>query len=141
MRNNLTISAVIAAAAVLGASCTREIVVVQEPATTVTSTTAVVETTVPETTEPVRYISDDELFLNAVNSETSLGRTLTDRELLELGNTMCEFLRAGGTTDELIAMILEAGNSTGVGEDMMLDYAGVAGLAVAFLCPDQGWKI
>lgn len=139
--HKLVTSAAIAAAAVLGSACTREIVVVQEAPTTTTAATTTTEAP-PETTEPpVEYISDDELFLNAVSDETSLGMSFSDRELLDLGNTMCQFLRAGGTADELIQMIVDTGMSSGVSEQVMLDYAGLAGLAVRFLCPDQGWKI
>ena len=141
--SKLSLSATaVAVAAVLGTACTREVVVIQAPPSTTTTVATTTTEPTPETTDaPITYLSDDELFLNAVSAETALGMSFSDRELLDLGNTMCQFLRAGGTADELIQMIVDTGMSTGITEQQMLDYAGLAGLAVRFLCPDQGWKI
>jgi hypothetical protein len=139
MKIRTLIITTIAALAVTG--CTREIVVVQEPApTTTVVTTTTVEATTTTKAPPVR-ISDDELFLDQVKSETSLYPAMSNADILEMGYTMCEFLRAGGTAEELIQVILDAGAENSVSEQVMLDYAALAGLAVANLCPDMGWKI
>lgn len=85
-------------------------------------------------------MSDEDYFVADVRYETSIGSFMTDYDILETGYMICDFYRAGGTSEELAAIIYESGLSSGAGEDVMLDFAALAGLAVTWLCPDQGWK-
>lgn len=85
-------------------------------------------------------MSDEDYFVDAVIYETSLGGFMTEYDILETGYMVCDFFRAGGTSQELAEIIYESGVTSGAGEDVMLDFAALSGLAVTWLCPDQGWK-
>jgi len=131
----------VAVVALAVTGCTREIVVVQEPAPTTTvkqTTTTVEKTTTTTTTE---YVSIDDQYLAAVKRETTLEQVATDMDLLNLGYMICTYLESGGDSAGLAEIIYTAGMSSGAGEAEMMQYARLAGIAAAWLCPEQGWRL
>ena len=144
MKLSLTIATGVAAAVLTMSGCGREVIVVQAPAPTTTESTTTTTEPAPQTTAPrpvAPSMSDEDYYVLAVRTETSLGAFMTDYDMLETGYMICDFLRAGGTAEEVAAIIYESGMSSGAGEDTMLDFAALSGLAVSWLCPDQGWKV
>lgn len=136
-----TMTILIATAISFGAAgCGREIIVVQAPPVTdaVTTTTDAPVLTAPITTAP-RQLTNAERFINDTRYETDL-MFMSDAELLEFGELVCDFFRAGGTSAQLVRTIAEAGLESGASEETMLDYAAAADNAVLWLCPDQRYK-
>jgi hypothetical protein len=140
MRKTLTVLLAISATA-----CTVQVTPSQSaPTTTPVETTAAPTTSTSEvflTTPPTEAFDPEQEFVRDVLRETSLGSSLTTRQIIDFGWAVCDYLVTGGTGDGVIDLILQAGSETGASEQIMLDYAGASGLAVAWLCPDQSWKI
>lgn len=140
------------ATALIALSTTACTVQVAAPESAPTSTTTTVEattTTVAPPTSPETYLTappttapdPERLFVADVLRETSLGSSLTTRQIIDFGWAVCTYLTSGGTGEGVIELIMQAGSETGASDQMMLDYAGASGLAVARLCPSEGWRI
>lgn len=106
-------------------------------ATTTTSTTTT--TVAPTTTEP--ELDTEEMYLLDVILYTDLDDWYDDRTILEFGYTVCDYFSTGGTNEGLAEIIYDAGVANGASEDVMLAFAGAAGVAVSWLCPEHSWKV
>lgn len=102
--------------------------------TTTTTSSTTTTTTVPELTAEEQYLLDVAEF-------TSLGLLYDDFTILEFGRMVCEYFSLGGDSEGLATIIYEAGLANNSSEDLMLDFAGAAGLAVTNLCPEWSYKV
>lgn len=107
---------------------------VAKTTTTTSSTTTTTTTTLPEPTTEEQYLLDVAAF-------TSLGLLYDDFTILEFGRMVCEYFSLGGDSEGLAAIIYEAGLANNSSEDLMMDFAGAAGLAVTNLCPEWSYKV
>lgn len=106
----------------------------EAPSTTSTSTTSTTTTTLPELTDEELYLLDVDLF-------TDLSIWYDDYTLIEFGRTVCEYFALGGDSAGLAQIIYEAGLANGTSDDIMMDFATAAGLAVTYFCPEWSSRV
>lgn len=105
-----------------------------EVSTTTSTTTTSTTTTLPEMTDEEMYLMDVGLF-------TGLRTWYDDNTLVEFGKTVCEYFALGGDSAGLAQIIYEAGLANGTSDDIMMDFAAAAGLAVTYFCPEWSYKV
>jgi hypothetical protein len=110
-------------------ACGRDIVIVQAPETTTTTTTTTFARTTPVQTP---Y----ESFIDRVHYQTSMGDYLSDSKINDFGDLVCKHYRGGGTAQELVTILYNSGVDNDLPRSTMEDFAAVAGIAVAELCPE-----
>ena len=120
----ITKAALLAAAALTLAACGTPTIVVQSP------TTAPAATSAAPAPAPAAASNPEADFLDHVDS--TVGYTgSTDATLVAAGESVCDFLDAGGTPVEVIGMAVEAADG-GAGREAI---AAVVSGAVTYLCP------
>lgn len=131
------------AAAILVSGCTVQIGGSDEaqPATTTTVAKTTTTTSSTTTTTTLPPVTAEEQYLLDVAEFTSLGLLYDDFTILEFGRMVCEYFSLGGDSEGLAAIIYEAGLANNSSEDLMMDFAGAAGLAVTNLCPEWSYKV
>lgn len=83
---------------------------------------------VQQSPQPAPQVSNDEQFLAAVRSQAPAFYSVSDDQLISLGNKICEGLVAGIP----IQQILQTGINSGLSSN---EVAAVAAGAVVFYCP------
>lgn len=111
------------------------------PETTAATTTIVTTTTTTEIVETTVRIDPEEVYLQDVKLLTDLDIWYDDYFILEYGRTVCDYFDQGGDKEGLVQIIFDAGLASNASEDMMMAFAGAAGIAVTDLCPEHEWKI
>lgn len=101
----------------------------------VATTDAPVRTPV-RTTPPVYYTAEDEFLFDI---ESSYGPILiSEATVIEVGYATCEFLRGGGTKQDLLWAMESSIVSSGGDANFVV---AVVASAVVNFCPEQAWKI
>lgn len=101
---------------------------------TVVVTDPPVKTTIKVTTPPV---TDEDLFLDLVKTQYGGYVGVSDYTLLNIGYTMCDYLRQGGTVSSVSALIV---NALPYDTESQLLAATITAAAVVYFCPEQGYK-
>lgn len=133
------ITSTLALGILTGCSGGTKTVYVPVPVTAAPTTVTLPPVTAPPTT--VSRVSVDDLYIEEVRDRTTQLWSLSDNELLEFGYLTCSHFQNGGTNEALLDMIIQAAIDNGTSEEIMLDIAGVTGIAVAVLCPEYSWKL
>ena len=97
----------------------------------------------PEETEPARPERSSDFALDVFRQQTAdlptaTSDNLTDRELRELAESICEVAGYADTVEELAVLGVEINEGTGVSN---VDAGAVMGAAIATHCPDEGERI
>ena len=77
-----------------------------------------------------------ESFIDRVHYQTSMGDYLSDSKINDFGDLVCKHYRGGGTSQELVTILYNSGVDNDLPRSTMQDFAAVAGIAVAELCPE-----
>ena len=102
----------------------------------VASTRATVQVATPQTSPPV--VSKDDTFLTMVHANIP-SVTMSDGELLNFAYTICSYLDAGNSTDDVIAIAAQAAIDNGLSESEIDDLGKILGYAVGAYCPEYNF--
>lgn len=135
-RERLTMNKIIIAVAIVGVTlvgCSSQ----ASPAPTVTVTQNAPQPEPLNTDDGVSNISNDELYLVAIKSmDNPILNLATDKELLDMGYSVCEALNSGFTTDDVIAYMATQMADNGMTSDAEVEAVGyIIGAADNALCP------
>ena len=127
----------LAVAPLVFSACAGEdrVIIVREtiPEDTVAEVTTTTEKFLQPTTT-VTYFNPEDVFLSAVLNETTLGIYYTETQILSFGYLVCQHYSNGGTSDELVESIYNAGVANNATDDVMLAFAEASGIALRELC-------
>jgi len=123
-------------------SCGTEKIVVVAPTAPPTVATTVRATTTTEAAPPTTvYVSIEEEFLQSVKRETSLEYRLSDEQMIEIARLMCDSFSSGSSLSDVVTMITNAANATGLTQNQLLDLGTLIGSGVAYFCPENGYLL
>lgn len=126
-------------------SCGTEKIIVVSPTTIAVEETITVPTTI-ETTTTERETTTTELdldaeFLEYVKDNTSLEYLLSDSQLIEFAQVVCNAFSNGMSSSEVIEIIFKAANGASLNQTQIMDLASLAGAGVATYCPEYAYKL
>lgn len=136
MKKTLTIIALLAIS-----GCTVQIGGKESVSAPTTDASTTTSTTSTSTTTTLPEMTDEDLYLMDVDTFTNLRAWYDDYTLVEFGKTVCEYFALGGDSAGLAQIIYEAGLANGTSDDIMMDFAAAAGLAVTYFCPEWSYKV
>lgn len=126
-------------------SCGTEKIIVVSPTTIAVEETITVPTTI-ETTTTERETTTTELdldaeFLEYVKDNTSLEYLLSDSQLIEFAQVVCNAFSNGMSSSQVIEIIFKAANGASLNQTQIMDLASLAGAGVATYCPEYAYKL
>lgn len=126
-------------------SCGTEKIIVVSPTTIAVEETITVPTTI-ETTTTERETTTTEIdldaeFLEYVKNNTSLEYLLSDSQLIEFAQVVCNAFSNGMSSSEVIQIIFKAANGASLNQTQIMDLASLAGAGVATYCPEYAYKL
>jgi len=127
-------------------SCGSEKIIIVSPTTVAVEETITVPTTIETTTTEKRITTTsalnlDEEFLAYIRSNTSLEYLLTDAQLIEFAQVVCNAFAAGMSSDQVIQIIYNAASGADLNQNQIMDLASLAGAGVATYCPEYAYKL
>ena len=126
-------------------SCGTEKIIVVSPTTIAVEETITVPTTI-ETTTTERETTTTEIdldaeFLSYVKDNTSLEYLLSDSQLIEFAQVVCNAFSNGMSSSQVIEIIFKAANGASLNQTQIMDLASLAGAGVATYCPEYAYKL
>lgn len=126
-------------------SCGTEKIIVVSPTTLSVEETITVPTTI-ETTTTERETTTTEIdldaeFLSYVKDNTSLEYLLSDSQLIEFAQVVCNAFSNGMSSSQVIEIIFKAANGASLNQTQIMDLASLAGAGVATYCPEYAYKL
>lgn len=126
-------------------SCGTEKIIVVSPTTIAVEETITVPTTI-ETTTTERETTTTEIdldaeFLEYVKDNTSLEYLLSDSQLIEFAQVVCNAFSNGMSSSQVIEIIFKAANGASLNQTQIMDLASLAGAGVATYCPEYAYKL